>query len=105
MSNSASSGRMIDEDGTVINLADLLGGALTGETADIESFAPRSGRMIKEDGTIVNIVSAILEKLDSNSDGITTADIAAAVQDYFDKNLQIFLLIQRALFLLLRIFD
>lgn len=86
MSNSASSGRMIDEDGTVINLADLLGGALTGETADIESFAPRSGRMIKEDGTIVNIVSAILEKLDSNSDGITTADIAAAVQDYFDKN-------------------
>lgn len=86
MSNSASSGRMIDEDGTVINLADLLGGALTGETADIESFAPRSGRMIKEDGTIVNIVSAILEKLASNSDGITTADIAAAVQDYFDKN-------------------
>lgn len=51
----AQSGRILAEDGTTVNLADLLGGEDTGETADIEKFAPHSGRFIKEDGSIVNI--------------------------------------------------
>lgn len=58
-SMSPSSGRMIKEDGTVVNIADVLGGEDTGTTRDIEKYSPMSGRMIKEDGTVVNIAESI----------------------------------------------
>ena len=58
-SMSPSSGRMIKEDGTVVNIADALGGEDTGTTRDIEKYSPMSGRMIKEDGTVVNIAGSI----------------------------------------------
>ena len=56
------SGRMIKEDGTVVNIADLLAGeadAVSGATYNIDSFSAQSGRMIREDGSIINIADLI----------------------------------------------
>lgn len=58
-SMSPSSGRMMKEDGTYVNIADVLGGEDTGMTRDIEKYSPMSGRMIKEDGTVVNVAESI----------------------------------------------
>lgn len=52
-------GRMMKEDGTTINIANILGGEDTGLTADIDAYTLMSGRMIKEDGTVVNIAESI----------------------------------------------
>lgn len=56
---SPQSGRFLKEDGTYINIADVLGGVETGQIADIEKHAAHSGRFIKEDGTCVNIADMI----------------------------------------------
>ena len=56
------SGRMIKEDGTVVNIADLLAGdagAVSESTYNIDSFSAQSGRMIREDGSIINIADLI----------------------------------------------
>lgn len=58
-SYSAQSGRMLAEDGSYVNIADVLGGTDTGMTANIEQYAPQSGRFIAEDGTVVNIAESI----------------------------------------------
>lgn len=56
------SGRMIREDGTMINIADVLAGAAQSVgSAPINSYQPSSGRMIREDGSIVNIADLIAE--------------------------------------------
>lgn len=54
-----STGRLLAEDGTTVNLADIFGGEDTGLTADIEEYAPRSGRVIAEDGRVVNIAKSL----------------------------------------------
>lgn len=56
---SPQSGRFLKEDGTYINIADVLGGVETGQIADIEKHAAHSGRFIKEDGTVINIAESI----------------------------------------------
>lgn len=59
---SARSGRMVKEDGTVVNIADLLAGdaeAVSESTYDIGSFSAMSGRMIREDGSVINIADEI----------------------------------------------
>lgn len=56
------SGRMIKEDGTVVNIADLLAGdaeAVSESTYNIDSYSAQSGRMIREDGSIINIADLI----------------------------------------------
>lgn len=53
------SGRMLREDGTIVNIGDILDGQPTGQTADISQYAPMSGRVIKEDGTVVNIADCL----------------------------------------------
>ena len=61
-SYSAMSGRMIKEDGTVVNIADLLAGdqpEVSKVKENISSYQPRSGRMIREDGSIINIADLI----------------------------------------------
>lgn len=65
------SGRMLKEDGSIINIADILGGTPTGEKEDIEKYAPMSGRMLKEDGTVINIADAI-ENGGGGGGGVTT---------------------------------
>lgn len=58
------SGRMIKEDGTIINIADILAGdADSVGKAPINSYSAASGRMIREDGTIINIADLIAEGL------------------------------------------
>lgn len=52
-------GRMLKEDGTTVNLADLFGGTDTGERQDIDMMMPRNGRFVKEDGSVVNIADII----------------------------------------------
>lgn len=76
---SPTSGRMLKEDGTYVNVADILGGENTGLTRDIENFSPMSGRMIKEDGTVVNIAENI-------GGGVTPEQIQAAVDQYLEEN-------------------
>lgn len=54
------SGRMIKEDGTIINIADILAGdADSVGKAPINSYSAASGRMIREDGTVINIADEI----------------------------------------------
>lgn len=59
---SARSGRMVKEDGTVVNIADLLAGyaeAVSESTYNIDLFSAMSGRMIREDGSVINIADEI----------------------------------------------
>ena len=61
---SARSGRMIKEDGTVVNIADLLAGeadAVSESAYNINSYSAQSGRMIREDGSIINIADLIAD--------------------------------------------
>ena len=54
------SGRIIKNDGSTVNIADILGGEpVTGETADVNKYMPCSGRMLKEDGSTVNIADIL----------------------------------------------
>ena len=55
----ASTGRMIAEDGSVVNIADILGGYNTGKKVNIEQYAPHSGEFINESGEIINIAKMI----------------------------------------------
>lgn len=59
---SARSGRMVKEDGTVVNIADLLAGdaeAVSESAYNIDSFSAMSGRMMREDGSVINIADEI----------------------------------------------
>lgn len=56
-------GRMVKEDGTTANIADLIGGTDTGERVNIDMMAPKSGRFVKEDGSVVNLADVIEEFL------------------------------------------
>lgn len=62
-------GRMVKEDGTTANLADLIGGTDTGERVNIDMMAPKSGRFVKEDGSVVNIADVIEEFLSGGGSG------------------------------------
>lgn len=56
------SGRMVREDGTTINIADVLAGnaqPVTESKEKIEYYQMISGRFVKEDGTVVNIADEI----------------------------------------------
>ena len=56
-------GRMVKENGTTANIADLIGGTDTGERVNIDMMAPKSGRFVKEDGSVVNLADVIEEFL------------------------------------------
>ena len=62
-------GRMVKEDGTTVNLADLIGGTDTGERVNIDMMAPKSGRFVKEDGSVVNLADVIEEFLAGGGSG------------------------------------
>ena len=62
-------GRMVKEDGTTVNLADLIGGTDTGERVNIDMMAPKSGRFVKEDGSVVNLAVVIEEILAGGGSG------------------------------------
>lgn len=54
-------GRMVAEDGSVVNIADAIGGENTGMKADINRYPIYGGRFVAEDGSVLNIAK-ILEK-------------------------------------------
>jgi len=61
-SMSPMSGRLLDEDGGVVNIVDLLNAnaaPVSGAVHDINSYAPRSGRVIGEDGLLYNLVDLL----------------------------------------------
>lgn len=62
-------GRMIKEDGTTANIADLIGGTDTGERVNIDMMAPKSGRFVKEDGSVVNLADVIEAFLSGGGSG------------------------------------
>lgn len=62
-------GRMVKEDGTTVNLADLIGGTDTGERVNIDMMAPKSGRFVKEDGSVVNLADVIEAFLSGGGSG------------------------------------
>ena len=62
-------GRMVKENGTTVNLADLVGGTDTGERVNIDMMAPKSGRFVKEDGSVVNIADVIEAFLSGGGSG------------------------------------
>lgn len=69
---SAASGRMIKEDGTTVNIADVLAPnaePVSQSKYDINSFSARSGRLIREDGSIINIANLLKEWIDSGGSG------------------------------------
>lgn len=63
------SGRLIDEDGQIYNVVDLLGGdtPTDNKVYNIEAYAPTSGRVIGEDGKVYNLI-VLLRKIAVKSD-------------------------------------
>jgi hypothetical protein len=57
------SGRIITEDGTTVNVVDLLSNGsvspVSNEVYNIDAYSPRSGRVIGEDGRLYNIVDLL----------------------------------------------
>jgi hypothetical protein len=73
------SGRMIDEDGSIINIVDILSHdgnvpPVSDRVFDIEAYAPRTGRVLGEDGKMYNLVD-ILREVAANGGGITRHDL------------------------------
>lgn len=69
------SGRMVREDGTIINIADALAGnaqPVTESKEKIEYYQMISGRFVKEDGTVVNIADEIAKGNIGGGSGGTT---------------------------------
>lgn len=72
------SGRFIAEDGTVVNIANILSygkEGIPGITADISSYGISSGRFIREDGTVVNIADMIKNGEIGGGGGSGTSEI------------------------------
>ena len=87
-SYSAMSGRMIKEDGTVVNIADLLAGnqpGINGVKENIQSYQAMSGRMIREDGSVINIADEIANG-NIGGGGATPEQIQQAVDNYLSEN-------------------
>lgn len=63
------SGRLIDEDGQIYNIVDLLGGGTPTDNKvyNIDAYAPTSGRVIGEDGKVYNLI-VLLRKIAVKSD-------------------------------------
>ena len=70
-SMSPESGRLLAEDGGVVNIVDLLNANAVPVSAavhDINAYSPRSGRVIGEDGKLYNLVD-LLEGIGSGGSG------------------------------------
>lgn len=81
------SGRMIREDGTVVNIADILtsdANAVSDIKERISSYQIHSGRFIREDGTIVNLADLIADG--QIGGGVSPEEIQNAVDAYLEQN-------------------
>lgn len=55
------SGNILNENGQIVNLVDLLGGGtpVSDTRYDLSQYAPRSGNILRSDGTVVNLVTLL----------------------------------------------
>ena len=94
---SPQSGRFLKEDGTYVNIADVLGGTETGQTADIEKYTPHTGRFIKEDGTVINIAENIGSGGGGSGGGSSDDSAPPIVEEYNGQVIQSFISADRPL--------
>lgn len=72
-------GRMVAEDGSVVNIADAIGGENTGMKADINRYPIYGGRFVAEDGSVLNIAKNIGKGSGGKTDSDDTLTVVAAV--------------------------
>ena len=72
-------GRMVAEDGSVVNIADAIGGENTGMKADIDRYPVYGGRFVAEDGSVINIAENIGKGSGGKTDSDDTLTVVAAV--------------------------
>lgn len=72
-------GRMVAEDGSVVNIADAIGGENTGMKADINRYPVYGGRFVAEDGSVLNIAKNIGKGSGGKTDSDDTLTVVAAV--------------------------
>lgn len=72
-------GRMVAEDGSVINIADAVGGENTGMKADINRYPIYGGRFVAEDGSVINIAKNVGKGSGGKTDTDDTLTVVAAV--------------------------
>lgn len=55
------SGSILNENGQIVNLVDLLGGGtpVSNEIHDVAQYAPRNGNVVRSDGTVINLVTLL----------------------------------------------
>lgn len=72
-------GRMVAEDGSVVNIADAVGGENTGIKADINRYPVYGGRFVAEDGSVINIAKNVGKGSGGKTDSDDTLTVVAAV--------------------------
>lgn len=72
-------GRMVAEDGSVVNIADTVGGEDTGMKTDVNRYPIYGGRFVAEDGSIINIAKSIGKGSGGKTDSDDTLTVVAAV--------------------------
>ena len=72
-------GRMVAEDGSVVNIADAVGGENTGMKADINRYPVYGGRFVAEDGSVLNIAKNIGKGSGGKTDSDDILTVVAAV--------------------------
>lgn len=72
-------GRMVAEDGSVVNIADAIGGENTGMKADINRYPVYGGRFVAEDGSVLNIAKNIGKGSGGKTDSDDILTVVAAV--------------------------
>lgn len=88
---SPQSGRFLKEDGSYVNIADVLGGTETGQMADIEKYTPHTGRFIKEDGTVTNIAENIGSGGGGSGSGSSDDSAPPIIETYNGQTIQCFM--------------
>ena len=92
------SGRFVKEDGTTVNIADVLGGeSVSDKVYDINNMMPHSGRFIKEDGTVINIAESIGSGGGSGGGGSSDDSAPPIVEEYNGQVIQSFISADRPL--------
>lgn len=73
-------GRMVAEDGSVVNIADAVGGENTGMKADINRYPVYGGRFVAEDGSVINIAKNVGKGSGGKTDSDDILTVVAGVK-------------------------
>jgi len=80
------SGRILAEDGTTVNIVDILNAAgnvppISNQTQNINAYAPRSGRVLGEDGKMYNLIDLLRAYVSGGTGGVTAHGELAGRED------------------------